>query len=429
MDLNLPEDLLAYLGELDEFIERKIRPLEEADDNVRFFDHRREDARTDWDRGGLPTEDWEQLLAEVRRRADAAGHYRYPFPKEYGGQEGSNLGMAVIREHFARKGLGLHNDLQNEHSVVGNNVGLLLMIAHGTDKQKAEWINDLAEGRRGFAFGITEPAHGSDATHMETTAVRDGDEWIINGGKTWNTGIHKAKHDLIFARTSGKAGDGDGITAFLTPTDAPGFKVEEFLWTFNMPTDHATISLTDVRVPHDAILGGEGKGLGVVQMFFNENRIRQAASSLGAAQYCIDESIKYAKERKPFGKPLAINQGIQFPLVELQTQCEMLRALIHKTAWEMDTYGAFSVSDKVSMCNYYANRLCCEAADRAMQVHGGLGYSRHKPFEHIYRHHRRYRITEGAEEIQMRRVAGYMFGFMSRREPKGVASTESASAS
>ena len=98
----------------------------------------------------------------------------------------------------------------------------------------------------------------------------------------------------------------------------------------------------------------------------------------------------------------------------------MLRALIHKTAWLMDTRGPFSVSDKVSMCNYWANRLCCEAADRAMQVHGGLGYSRHKPFEHIYRHHRRYRITEGTEEIQMRRVAGYLFGYMRQRAPKGV---------
>jgi alkylation response protein AidB-like acyl-CoA dehydrogenase len=255
---------------------------------------------------------------------------------------------------------------------------------------------------------------------METTAVRDGDEWIINGEKTWNTGIHKASHDMIMARTSGKAGDGNGITAFLVPSNSPGFEVVEYLWTFNMPTDHAHIRLTDVRVPHAAIFGGEGRGLQVVQHFFNENRIRQAASSLGAAQYCIDESVQYAKERKPFGKPLSSNQAIQFPLVELQTQCEMLRALIHKTAWAMDKYGAFSQSDKVSMCNYWANRLCCEAADRAMQVHGGLGYSRHKAFEHIYRHHRRYRITEGAEEIQMRRVAGYMFGFMNQQAPKGV---------
>lgn len=420
MDFELPADLVDLLARLDDFIENTIKPLENSDDNIRFFDHRREDARTDWERGGLPNEEWEQLLFKAKRLADEAGFYRYPFPKEYGGMDGSNLGMAIIREHLAVKGLGLHNDLQNEHSIVGNNVGLLLMLEYGTEEQKAEWVDDLAEGRKGFAFGITEPDHGSDATHMETNAVRDGDEWVINGEKTWNTGIHKAKYDMVMARTSGKAGDGDGITAFLTPMEAGGVKIEEMLWTFNMPTDHGRVSFTDVRVPHASIFGGEGRGLQVVQHFFNENRIRQAASSLGAAQFCVNESVQYAQERKPFGKALATNQGIQFPLVELQAQCEMLRALIHKTAWQMDKYGAFSVSDKVSMCNYWSNRLCCQAADQAMQVHGGLGYSRHKPFEHIYRHHRRYRITEGAEEIQMRRVAGYMFGFMSQRAPKGV---------
>ncbi len=420
MDFEIPADLAELLGRLDDFIENTIKPLENSDDNIRFFDHRREDARTDWERGGLPNEEWEQLLHKAKRLADEAGFYRYPFPKEYGGMDGSNLGMAVIREHLAVKGLGLHNDLQNEHSIVGNNVGLLLMLEYGTEEQKAEWVDDLAEGRKGFAFGITEPDHGSDATHMETNAVRDGDEWVINGEKTWNTGIHKAKYDMVMARTSGKAGDGDGITAFLTPMEADGVKIEEMLWTFNMPTDHGRVSFSEVRVPHASIFGGEGRGLQVVQHFFNENRIRQAASSLGAAQFCVNESVKYAQERKPFGKALATNQGIQFPLVELQAQCEMLRALIHKTAWQMDKYGAFSVSDKVSMCNYWSNRLCCQAADQAMQVHGGLGYSRHKPFEHIYRHHRRYRITEGAEEIQMRRVAGYMFGFMSQRAPKGV---------
>ncbi len=420
MDFDIPEDIEALLKRLDIFIDDVIKPLEQTDDNERFFDHRREDARTDWERDGLPNEAWEALLDKAKRLADDAGFYRYPFPKQYGGMDGTNLGMAIIREHLATKGLGLHNDLQNEHSIVGNNVGLLLMLEYGTDEQKAEWVNDLAEGRRGFAFGITEPDHGSDATHMETRAVREGDEWIINGEKTWNTGIHKAKYDLVMARISGQAGDANGITAFLTPMDAAGVKIEEMLWTFNMPTDHGRVSFTNVRVPQTSIFGGEGRGLQVVQHFFNENRIRQAASSIGAAQFCIDESVAYAQTRKPFGKALAGNQGIQFPLVELETQCEMLRALIHKTAWLMDKNGAFSVSDKVSMCNYWANRLCCEAADRAMQVHGGLGYSRHKPFEHIYRHHRRYRITEGSEEIQMRRIGGYMFGYMEQRAPKGV---------
>jgi len=420
MNFDIPQELQAYLNTLDEFIEQEIKPLEQENDNIRFFDYRREDARTDWERGGLPNEEWEALLAEARRRADAAGHYRYPLPRKYGGKDGSNLDMAIIREHFATQGLGLHNDLQTEHSIVGNNVGLLLMLAYGTKAQQKEWVPEMLEARRSFAFAITEPDHGSDATHMETTAVRESDGWHINGEKTWNTGIHKAPYDMVMARTSGAAGDGHGITAFLVPTDAAGFKIEEYLWTFNMPTDHARISLTDVIVDDSTVFGGEGLGLQVVQHFFNENRIRQAASSLGAAQYCINEAVDYAQRRKPFGKPLAVNQGIQFPLVELQTQCEMLRTLIHKTAWQMDTIGNFAVSDKVSMCNYWANRLCCEAADRSMQVHGGLGYSRHKPFEHIYRHHRRYRITEGAEEIQMRRIAGYMFGFMKQRAPKGV---------
>ena len=193
----IPEELQQLLGQLDDFIESEVRPLEESNDNIRFFDHRREDARTDWERGGLPNDEWEDLLHQAKRMADAAGFYRYPFPAEYGGSDGTIYGMAVIREHLARRGLGLHNDLQNEHSIVGNNVGLLLMINYGTEEQKADWVDDLAEGRRGFAFGITEPEHGSDATHMDTHAVKDGDEWIINGEKTWNTGIHKADCDLI----------------------------------------------------------------------------------------------------------------------------------------------------------------------------------------------------------------------------------------
>jgi acyl-CoA dehydrogenase len=426
VDFNLPKGLVDYLGELDRFIEAEIRPLEERDDNIRFFDHRREHARTDWDKGGLPRHEWEDLLRQARQVADKAGHFRFALPKEMGGAGrdvgcGPNLAMAVIREHFAHKGLGLHNDLQNEHSIVGNSIGAQLMWNYGTPEQKAEWMEALAAGKRGFAFGITEPKHGSDATHMETVARREGDTWIIDGEKTWNTGVHVASHDMVMARTTGKAGDAHGITAFLVPLKAPGVQIERYIWTFNMPSDHAHVTFKGVSVQHGAIFGGEGRGLQVVQHFFNENRIRQAASSLGAAQFCIDESVKYANVRAPFGKRLSSNQAIQFPLVELQTQCEMLRALIHKTAWLMDTQGVFSVSDKVSMCNYWANRLCCEAADRAMQVHGGIGYSREKPFEHIYRHHRRYRITEGAEEIQMRRVAGYMFGFMDQKAPKGVA--------
>jgi len=420
MDFNLSPELTAYLAELDAFIEAKIKPLENADDNIRFFDHRREHARTDWDANGLPRKEWEELLVKAREIADAAGHYRYAWPTEMGGKGGSNLDMAVIREHLAAKGLGLHNDLQTEHSIVGNNPFILMFKEFATNAQYEKYGEALLAGRIRTGFGLTEPYHGSDATHMETRGVRETrngvDGWLINGEKMWTTGMHHASHLMCFTRTSGKDGDATGITVFLVPSDAPGVKIEEYLWTFNMPTDHPRLSLTNVWVPDDSIWGVEGLGLGLGQSFVHQNRIRQAASSLGAAVYCINESVKYARARKPFGQDLARNQGIQFPLVELYTQCEMLRLLIRKTAWEMDHMEHKEVekqiSDKVSMCNYWGNRLCCEAADRAMQVHGGIGYSRHKAFEHIYRHHRRYRITEGSEEIQMRKVAAFLFGYL-----------------
>ena len=417
MDFSLPKHLTDLLADLDRFVAAEIQPLQRQDDNERFFDHRREFARTDVENGGVPRREWEELLAEARRRADAAGFYRYSLPAELGGRNGSNLDMAVIREHLAHQGLGLHNDLQNESSVVGNLVMPHLLWLYGSAEQKEEFVEPMIAGERGLAFGLTEPDHGSDATWMETTATRSGSDWVITGRKRWNTGVHRATHDLVFARTSGAPGSARGITAFLVPTDSPGFEVPFFWWTLNMPSDHGEVLLRDVRVPDSAILGGEGEGLAVAQTFVHENRIRQAASGVGAAQYCIDESVAYARRRVTFGKPLAERQAVQWPLVELHTEAELLRTLIARTAVELDELTArgepaVSIGHRVSMCNYRANRLVCDAADRAMQVHGGMGYSRHLPFEHIYRHHRRYRITEGAEEIQMRRVAGQLFGFL-----------------
>jgi alkylation response protein AidB-like acyl-CoA dehydrogenase len=418
MDFAIPEQIQQTLSELDAFIAREIEPLQALDDNERFFDHRREWARTDFDNGGVPRAEWEELLREMRRRADAAGWLRLALPEEYGGRNASNLEMAIIREHLASKGLGLFNDLQNESSVVGNFPTVLMMRDFGTEEQKTEWMPGFLDGTKRLAFGLTEPNHGSDATYLETTAVRDGDEWVINGVKRWNSGLHHATHDIVFARTSGDPGSPIGISAFLVPTDAPGFSVDFFWWTFNMPTDHAEVTMKDVRVPMSAIFGRLDHGLDLAQHFVHENRIRQAASSLGAAQYCINEAVVYANARTTWGKKLSSNQAIQFPLIELHTEAAMLRQLIRYTAWLMDGKqddashtGFMEFTHMVAMCNYRANRLVCEAADRAMQTCGGVGYSRHMPFEHIYRHHRRYRITEGAEEIQMRKVGQHLFGF------------------
>ncbi|MBS0550747.1 MAG: acyl-CoA/acyl-ACP dehydrogenase, partial [Proteobacteria bacterium] len=181
MDFDIPAEIAAYLRELDEFIDREIRPLERENDNIRFFDHRREHARTDWDNDGQPRHEWEELLAEMKRRADKAGHLRFGLPKELGGKDGSNLAMALIREHLAHKGLGLHNDLQNESSIVGNFPVALLLHRFGTKEQKDRYIEGMFKGTERIGFGLTEPDHGSDATFMETTAVRKGGDWVING--------------------------------------------------------------------------------------------------------------------------------------------------------------------------------------------------------------------------------------------------------
>ncbi|KAI0389261.1 butyryl-CoA dehydrogenase [Xylariaceae sp. FL0594] len=441
MNFELPLDLQEYITKLDKFIQSEILPLQHRDDNDRFFDHRREPSRTQWDNGGLPTPDWEALLTQARKIADEAGFFGFPLPREYGGQghKDTNLWMCALRYHMASHpvyggGLSLANDLQNEHSVVGNFPDFLMLYHWGSAQQRAEFIPARLEGKFHMTFGLTEIHHGSDATHMDTRATEcalpdgRGKGYSISGNKKWQTGAHSATHLLIFARTSGQPGSARGITAFIVPVETPGVEIASFEYTLNMPTDHATVFLKDVRVPVSAVLGPLDNGLAIAQTFTHENRIRQAASSCGAAKFCIDRSVAYARDRVVFGKPLSSNQAIQWPLVELSTQAEMLRLLILRTATEMDAvqrrYEAGEESPpwvaiekelghKISMCNYYANRLATQAADNAIQVHGGNGYSRHQPFEHIWRHFRRYRITEGSEEVQMRKVAGYLFGYKS----------------
>jgi len=449
MNFELPPDLQEYISKLDSFIQAEILPLQHRDDNNRFFDHRREPSRTQWDNGGLPTPEWEALLTEARSLADHAGFYRFPIPRAYGGQEhpDMNLWMCALRFHMASHplyggGVSLANDLQNEHSVIGNFPDFLMLYHWGNELQKSTYIPLRLKGEFRMTFGLTEIHHGSDATHMDTAATPitlpdGGPGFSITGNKKWQTGAHSCTHMLVFARTANKAGNPRGITAFIVPHDTPGVQIASYEYTLNMPTDHATILFNDVRVPATAILGPLDNGLAIAQTFTHENRIRQAASSCGAAKFCIDRSVQYARDRVVFGKPLSSNQAIQWPLVELSTQVEMLRLLILRTASEMDavskqySHSASSsatstaaapppwvaiekqLGHKISMCNYWANRLACQAADNAIQVHGGNGYSRHQPFEHIWRHFRRYRITEGSEEVQMRKVAGYLFGYKS----------------
>ncbi|KAJ5758982.1 hypothetical protein N7520_006138 [Penicillium odoratum] len=436
MNFDLPAELKSHLQSIDSFINSIIIPLQHAEDNNRFFDHRREHSRTDWDNDGNPRPEWETLLSRARQLSDEAGFYRFALPKQYGGEEhpSTNLWMSAIRYHLSSHptyggGLGLANDLQNEHSIVGNFPDIYMIHHFGSEEQRRTLIPARLRGEFRSTFGLTEPDHGSDATFMSTVARHDRGGFEITGMKKWQTGAHNCTHLIVFARTSGVAGSAKGITAFLVPREASGVRILSYEWTMNMPTDHATVELDHVWVPESAVLGSLHHGLAIAQTFVHENRVRQAASACGAARFCLEKSILRARERKIWGegKVLADNQAIQFPVVELMTQVEMLRLFILKTSWEMDCIVAASrlveskvppwfdierkLSDQVSMCNFWANRLCCQAADRAIQIHGGDGYSRHYPFEHIYRHFRRYRITEGAEEIQMRKIAAFIFGF------------------
>jgi alkylation response protein AidB-like acyl-CoA dehydrogenase len=240
MDFSVPDDLKRFIRDLDAFIAREIAPLQAQDDNERFFDHRREWARTDWANGGLPREEWEALLGEATRRADKAGFWRLSLPVEYGGRDDgkgrtSNLWMAVIREHLASKGLGLFNDLQNEHSMVGNFPTVVMLQNYGNEAQKKELITKTLAREARITFGLTEPYHGSDATHMATKAVpetRNGVKgWLINGAKKWQTGMHKATHSFVFARTRGKDGEARGITCFIVDrAKYPGVDAVSYEW-------------------------------------------------------------------------------------------------------------------------------------------------------------------------------------------------------
>src|SRR5438128_9514121 len=189
MSEELPAEITALLEEIDEFIRTEIGPLEEEGDNARFFDHRREYARTDFEAGGIPSAEWEALLEEMMERADRAGLWRFALPRELGGREGSNYAMAVVREHLNRLGIGLHNDPQSEISMIGNFPTAILVHEFGTQAQKDALLTPSLRREAGLAFGLTEPNHGSDATYLETTARRDVDAWVIDGRKRFNSGM------------------------------------------------------------------------------------------------------------------------------------------------------------------------------------------------------------------------------------------------
>ena len=328
--------------------------------------------------------------------------------------------MAIIREHLAAKGLGLHNDLQNESSIVGNFPTVLMMRDFGTDEQQAEWMPGFLDGTRRLAFGLTEPNHGSDATYLETTAVRDGDEWVINGAEAVQLRAaprhprHRVRPHVGRAGLAGRhhrVPRADRRRRASASTSSGGRSTCR-------PTTPRSRCATCASAP-TRVFGEVDHGLELAQHFVHENRIRQAASSLGAGAVLHRRGGRLRqRSASTWGKPLSRNQAHPVPARRAAHRGRDAAPAhpVHGRGRSTASHH-MEVTHLVAMCNYRANRLACDAADRAMQTCGGVGYSRHMPFEHIYRHHRRYRITEGSEEIQMRKVGQQLFGFGRKPTP------------
>ena len=310
-----------------------------------------------------------------------------------------------IREHLAAKGLGLHNDLQDESSIVGNFPQVIMMDRFGTEEQKKEWTDALITGERSMAFGLTEPHHGSDATWLETSAVPDGEDWVINGAKRFNTGVHRATHDLVFARTSGDTGQARGITAFLVPTDAPGFTVPYYWWTFNMPTDHGEVVLENVRVPAENLILGEGRGFEIAQGRLGPGRIHHCMRVIGAAERALELMVTRLLNRTAFKKQLAEHSVWEQRVARARIDIEMTRLLCLKAADMMDKAGNKAAKLEIAMIKVVAPNMACQVIDWAIQAHGGGGVSDDFPLAYAYASARTLRFADGPDEVHRNAIA------------------------
>jgi len=400
MDFAIPKDIVDKLAELDDFIEREIKPLEA--ENMKFFDHRRENSRTDWDNDGLPTQEWEELLAEMKRRADAAGHLRFALPKEIGGQGGSNLAMAIIREHLAAKGLGLHNELQSEASIVGNFPIVHMVHEFGSAAQRQELLEAMITGAHRVGFGLTEPNHGSDATYLETTASRDGGDWVINGTKHFISQADWADYVILFAATGeeeGPRGPRKKITSFIVDKGAPGFEVRPGYNSVSHRGYHNfVLNFDDCRLHESQVLGDVDHGFDVANQWLAATRLSVAACSLGQARRAHEMAVDWSATRKQFGQTIGRFQGVSFKLADMALQIKAAELLTLEAAWKLDR-GTMTDSD-AAMAKLHATETLAMVTDEAIQIHGGMGLMDELPLERFWRDARVERIWEGTSEIQ-----------------------------
>src|SRR5215216_4632788 len=342
-------------------------------------------------------EEWEETTYPdwVFRRMGELGFLGLSYPEEYGGQGGDyfcNLVLAEEMVHAQCGGVGLgiavHTDMATPP-----------IFLFGTEEQKQRYLAPSIKGELISCLGISEPDAGSDVAAIKTRAVRDGDEYVINGSKTFITNGHRADYIVLVTKTDPDAGY-DGFTLFIVDMDLPGVIREKKLRKLGMhASDTALLAFGDVRVPADAVLGQVGKGFYHIMWELQGERLIGAAGCVAGAQRVFDQTLQYAQERKAFGRSIGKFQVIRHKFAEMATKIETARQMVYTTAWRFAN-GEYPVRE-ISMAKLYASRIACEVADECIQIHGGAGYMKEYGVERVWRDMRLNRIGAGTDEIML----------------------------
>jgi alkylation response protein AidB-like acyl-CoA dehydrogenase len=351
------------------------------------------------------SEEWErETFADwVFPRMGELGFLGLDKPVQYGGQGGDYFTAIVLAEeivHAKSGGLGMGLAVQTD-------MAMPPILAFGTEEQKQEWLVPAIQGTKTLCLGITEPDAGSDVAGIKTRAVRDGDDYVINGSKTYITNGHRADVIVLVTKTDPDAGY-DGFTLFLVPMDSPGVIREKKLEKMGMhASDTALLAFQDVRVPATAVLGQVGKGFYHIMWELQGERLISSAGSVAGAQRVFEQTLEFAKERKAFGRTIGQFQVTRFKFAEMATKIETARQLVYATASRVAD-GDYPVRE-ISMAKLHASRIACEVADECIQIHGGAGYMVEYGVERVWRDARLFRIGAGTDEIMLD-VIGRSYG-------------------
>jgi butyryl-CoA dehydrogenase len=340
---------------------------------------------------------------EIIRRMGSLGLMGLPIPEEYGGSGADTITYAIAVEEISRVSGSLGITLASHVSL-----GLDLIDHFGTEEQKRKYLSPLARGQGLAAFGLTEPEAGSDAGAVKTTAVLDGDQWVINGQKVFITSGSIADVVVVAAVTDKSAGT-KGISNFLVEKDTPGFRPgrdEEKIGLKASVTSQ--LFFEDCRVPKDNLLGQRGEGYKQFLITLDGGRISIGAMALGLAQGAFEAAVEYSKQRVQFGQPIAKFQAIQWMIADMATEIDAARMMVYRAAWMKDQ--GVRYTKEAAMAKLYASEAAERACFKAIQIHGGYGYMREYDVERIYRDNRLTTIGEGTSEIQRLVIARQILG-------------------